>query len=285
MTPTDQKFLAGEKGDREAVIGGTLVLPRTGNERLPAVILLHGSGGVGGYVDLWARELNDAGIATFVLDSFTGRGIANIMTDQARLGRLTMIYDSYRALERLASHPNIDPSKIVLMGFSRGGQAALYASLKRFHRAHLRSDARFAAYVVFYSACNLKLDEDENVGAPIRLYHGLADNYVPIGPCREYVARLRRAGKDARLIEYPDAEHNFDNPLRKTRTFFDQAQTTRKCFFEERGGLIVNVQTGKPFTYEDACVERGASVAYNEKAHRESVEAVKAFLRETFESR
>jgi dienelactone hydrolase len=33
--------------------------------RLPAVILIHGSGGVGGNVDTWAKEINSLGVAAF----------------------------------------------------------------------------------------------------------------------------------------------------------------------------------------------------------------------------
>ena len=64
----------------------------------------------------------------------TGRGLVEVNSNQALLGRLNFILDIYRALDVLAKHPRVDPERIVLMGFSRGGQAALYASLSDFIR-------------------------------------------------------------------------------------------------------------------------------------------------------
>jgi hypothetical protein len=69
------------------------------------------------------------GISTFVIDGFSGRGLTAVGPNQALLGRLNFILDIYRALDILAKHPRVDPERIALMGFSRGGQAALYASL------------------------------------------------------------------------------------------------------------------------------------------------------------
>jgi len=45
---------------------------------------------------------------------------------------------------------------------------------------------------------------------PIRLFHGDADDWVAIGPCRAYVQRLKAAGADATLTEFPDAVHAYD---------------------------------------------------------------------------
>ena len=72
MTLTDQEFLTGQKEGKPVTIAGELRLPRPGNDRLPAVVLLHGSGGVSGNVLDWEQDLNAMGVATFVLDSFTG---------------------------------------------------------------------------------------------------------------------------------------------------------------------------------------------------------------------
>src|SRR4029077_4178650 len=108
---------------------GELRIPRPGTDRLPAVVLLHGAGGISANIDLWAQELNAIGVATFVLDSCTGRRIVSVSENQTQLVRTPQINDANRALELLSKHPRIDPAQIGVMGFSRGGQAALYSAL------------------------------------------------------------------------------------------------------------------------------------------------------------
>jgi dienelactone hydrolase len=244
------------------------------------VILVHGSGGVSGYVDDWAQFLNSLGVATFVFDSFTPRGIINTNNDQEQLGRLAMIVDAYRALQLLAKHPRVDPQRIALMGFSRGGQAALYASVKRFQRMHGPPGAAYAAYIAFYPPCNTTfLQGDVIAEKPVRIFHGTADNYGPVGPCRAYVERLRKAGADVRLTEFPGAQHVFDWAMLKTPLVMPQAQTTRRCQIEEASeGHLVNSETKQPFTYKDPCVERGTTIAYDADAAAGARAAVKELI-------
>jgi dienelactone hydrolase len=279
-TLTDQEFLAGQKEGRPVTLAGELRIPRPGTDRLPAVVLVHGSGGIGGNVDNWAQWLNAMGVATFVFDSFTARGIVNTINDQAQLGRLAMIIDSYRALALLAKHPRIDPERIAIMGFSRGGQATLYSSLKRFQRMHGPTGVAFAAYIPFYPACTVTfLNDDDVADKPIRIFHGSADDYVTVTQCRPYVERLRKAGKDVQLTEYAGAHHVFDSPMLKTPVKLPQAQTTRGCRLEEAAdGRIINSQTKQTFTYSDPCVERGTTIAYNAEAHTEAQKAVREFV-------
>jgi dienelactone hydrolase len=284
LTLSDQDFLTGAKNGTSVTIAGALRIPRLGTDRLPAVILVHGSGGVGGNVDRWSQELNGIGLATFTIDSFTARGLQSTSANQTLLGRLNMILDSYRALALLSTHPRIDPAKIVLMGFSRGGQAALYASLNRFQRMHGPEGATFAAYLPFYAPCFTTYIDDTDVSEkPIRLFHGAADDYVPVAPCRTYVERLRKVGKDVTLTEFPDAHHAFDNPvLNEGPQSAPQSQTTRRCTLkEEPAGTIINAVTKQPFTMEDPCVERGPNVGYNAAGTAAATQAVKEFLRVT----
>lgn len=288
-TLTDEQFLNGVKEGQPVTIAGELRLPRPGTDRLPAVVFLHGSGGVNSSVaDRWTQEFLSMGIATFVMDSFTGRGLvttSNVKTGgQAQLGRLAMIVDAYRALELLSRHPRIDPARIAVMGFSRGGQSALYASVQRFQRMHGPAGLEFAAYIPFYASCNTTFRDDGGVtDRPIRIHHGAADDYVPVAPCRPYVARLRAAGKDVELTEYPNAHHVFDNPGFKTPAKAENSETTRNCILHEGpNGRVLNSKTGQPFTYKDPCVEFGPTLAYNAEAHAAAVKTVKEQLRTTF---
>ena len=257
VTLTDKQFLTGAKDGKPARIGGELRLP-PGTGRVPAVILVHGSAGVGANVDRWAQELNGIGVAAFLLDSFTGRGIVQTVSDQSQLGHLAMIVDAYRALELLSKHARIDGSRIAVMGFSKGGFVAFYASLKRFQRMHGPANVEFAAYFPFYAQCNTPYIDDEQVSdRPIRLFHGAADDWVPVEPCREYVKRLRQAGKDIQLTEYAGARHVFDNPLSPPVRQLPDAQNASRCLREERpGGEIINRETGQPASWSDACVQR-----------------------------
>jgi dienelactone hydrolase len=279
VTVTDKQFLTGAKNGIPVSIGGELRLP-AGPSRVPAVVLVHGSGGVGANVDRWAQVLNEIDVAALLLDCFTGRGIAQTITDQSQLASLAMIMDSYRALDLLSTHARIDASRIAVMGFSKGGFAALYASLDRFRRMHGPVGVEFAAYIPFYPSCSTTFLDDEQVSdRPIRVFHGSADDYVSVEPCRSYVERLRGAGKDVQLTEYAGARHAFDNPLYTKPLSLPDAVIIKQCLRKERpGGEIVNLETGQPFTWSDACVIRGATVGYDPIATAEAIKAVKAFL-------
>jgi dienelactone hydrolase len=166
-------------------IAGELRIPKRGSDKLAAVVLLHGSGGIAGtgtMIDEWSKELNQIGIATFAIDSFAGRGIVNTLFDQSQLGRLNMVADSYRVLDLLAKHPRVDSSRVAVMGFSRGGQAALYSAMNRLYDTlGPANNLRFAAHLAFYPDCTTAYREDTDVSdKPIRILQGSLDDYNPL---------------------------------------------------------------------------------------------------------
>jgi dienelactone hydrolase len=280
VTVSNQQFLTGNRYGKPVMIGGELRLPVGTAQNYPAVILIHGSGGISAATAQWAQELNAIGVAAFILDTFTGRGIVNTNTDQSQLDSIAMVHDAFGALNALAAHPRIDPSRIAVMGFSKGAVPAIYSSGVRFRTAYAPSHAEFAAHIGLYTPCNVTYKQDDKVGnQPLRLFHGIADDYVSIEPCRTYVRRLKDSGADVTLTEYPDAYHAYDNFTLAASVSLPDAQTTRNCLIAEGdNGVLLNSKTGQTYSLSDACVEKGPHVGYNEAAHRATVEAVKQFL-------
>jgi dienelactone hydrolase len=280
VTLGEADFLTGVTSGPAARIAGELRGPRT-NARAPAVVLMHGSSGIRANTFRWADELLGLGVAAFIVDSFGGRGIVETGADQSQLNTVAMTVDAYRALAVLGRHPRIDPDRIAVMGFSKGGFAALYSSLRRFQRAHGAGPLVFAAHLAFYPVCQRRFIDGEDVGdRPIRIFHGEADDWLPIGPCRDHVERLRKAGKDAALFAYAGAHHGFDSHLAPPSLWLPNVQRGPTCDLEERpGGLMVLARTGEPFTLSHPCVVRGATIGYHPEAHGQAILDVKAFLR------
>src|ERR1700761_6513659 len=266
VTISDQQFRTGDANGKPVTVAGEFRVAQ-GTGRLPVVVLMHGSSGVSGTTEAWVHQFNAMGISTFVIDGFTGRGLTVVGPNQALLGRLNLIVDIYRSLEILAKHPRVDPDRIVLMGFSRGGQAALYASLDRFDKLWNKSGIRFAGYIPFYPDCSTTYNGDTDVAArPIRIFHGTPDDYNPVASCKAFVARLKDAKRDITITEYPDSEHAFDIGLLgvSSKVVSANAQTVRNCHIKEGDdGVLMNADTKEPFTYKDACVELNPHVGGN----------------------
>ena len=285
VTVTTAQFLTGDLYGKNVTLAGELRLPRANTDKFPVVVLVHGSGGLSAAADRWAQELNGIGIAAFLLDSFTGRGIVTTSSDQSQLDSISMMHDAFGALARLAAHPRIDATRIAVMGFSKGAVASVYSSNQRFRKMYGPSNAEFAAHIGLYTPCNTGFRNDEQTtGKPVRMHHGIADDYVAIGPCRAYSDRLKKAGADVALAEYPDAHHAYDVFTLPASQKNESSQTTRNCILQEGDkGQIMNARNGQPYRLVgDPCVERGPHVGYNASAHQATVSAVKEFLAATF---
>jgi dienelactone hydrolase len=281
LTLSDRQFLSGDANGTPVTVAGEFRIAQ-GTGRLPVVVLMHGSSGVGASIEPWVHQFNAMGISTFVIDGFSGRGLTAVGPNQALLGRLNLILDIYRSLDILAKHPRVDPERIVLMGFSRGGQATLYASLDRFNKLWNKSGVQFAGYIPFYPDCSTRYLTDTEVAArPIRIFHGTPDDYNPVASCKAYVSRLQAAGRDVALTEYPDSQHAFDAGLLgiSNVTVSAEAQTARHCHISEgEGGMLMNADTQAPFSYQDACIERNPRVGGNPATAEQARKAVTEFL-------
>jgi dienelactone hydrolase len=179
----------------------------------------------------------------------------------------------------------IDIGRVAIMGFSFGGRTALWTAYPSFQARYGAHAPRFAAHLgVYPTACYVEVVDEARIGdVPIRIFHGTADDWTPVEPCREFVARLRRAGKDAALFEYAEAGHRFDNDSLPSHQVLPDALSVRNCVFVERAGSIVDAD-GRVAGVDSPCYARGASIGYSADARRQSLADVHAFLRARFGS-
>jgi dienelactone hydrolase len=181
-----------------------------GAGRYPAVVLLHGCGGIAERLDQnWGQRLASWGYATLTIDLFGPCGIGNIC---GKPYPRDLEFDAYRGLNFLVRQPFVDAKRIVAMGFSQGGSLALL-SVER-GAIEQTYENKFRAAVAFYPFC----DELKGIAVvPALILIGEHDAFTP--GCRDMVdgrggdfgtSRTTGEGAPIRLVVYPEAYQGFD---------------------------------------------------------------------------
>ena len=197
-----------------ASITGTLIRP-TGAGPFPAVVQLHGCGGVEAQSFRWARWLADRGYVALVVDSFGPRGLAGDCRSGPGDPPITARFDdAFGALRYLQSLPYVRGDRVAAIGWSQGGVYAMAVingpSLERARRRGVDLPVPgFAAGVGVYPGGCFSL-VGEQVVRPLLVLIGEADDWTPAAKCREMVEAMRGRGADATIVTYPGAYHYFD---------------------------------------------------------------------------
>lgn len=189
------------KGENIDLIG-TLDFPENTSGKVPAMVIMHGSGGQGYRDSTWAKFFNENGIASFQVDYFSTRGMS-----RGGPGGPKNPYDLTGAIKFLSTHPRIDSTRIGTIGFSRGGSIVM---------STLQLDAsafggnKPALNVNLYGNCILGIDR-ATTEAPVLVIVGDRDNLIPIQQCEGLAEDAKRKGKDFRLYVMPGGTHAFDD--------------------------------------------------------------------------
>jgi len=184
-----------------------LVLQPAGPGPFPAVIMLHGCGGLGGRDRMWAERLRGWGYVTLRVNSFTARDLKNVCGGGV-FGPDARVPDALAALAHLRTRPEVNPKRIALMGWSHGGMATLAA----LGAAPENPAAGFRAAVAYYPGC--RQVHGWRTRTPVLMLLGGADDWTGASPCQYLATRQRQAGLDVTQVTYAGAHHGFDNPLR-----------------------------------------------------------------------
>jgi dienelactone hydrolase len=185
------------------MIGARLQVPLGIGTKLPAVVLLHGTGGVRYTGVYYAAALNRAGIATLEIDQWGGRGLPGGASSRPRnlTDNLPDIAGAYRLL---AARSEIDADRIGLMGSSMGGIETLLMMTRQNSDAVLGSEKHLRAAAALYPACWLYnhvpgAEFSDLVDAPIRILVGTEDDYDGGADACEALLRELAPGDAAHL--------------------------------------------------------------------------------------
>lgn len=266
-------------------IWGDLRFPDKMGDKVPVMVVMHGSAGVNKSVYAWVEFLNQMGVATFMVDSFTPRGITRTVEDQSQLNPAATTADGLLALKLLATHPRIDASKIGIIGFSKGGIGAMTVSFEKLRASLVPGDLKYALHIPFYGGCT---QYAKTTGAPILLFAGTKDSYNTVETCQTNVDILKRMGANLKFVVYEGALHGFDtgNP----HAYVPRGQTWIKCSYQVDTDRLENrikgeEQAATPDEFRDylkSCMSLGLSAGGDSDYREKSRKEVKDFITQNF---
>ena len=193
-----------------------------------------------------------------------------------------VILDSYRALEALSAHPNVDTNRAGITGWSLGGGVSLYSAWLPLIDAINNREFMFAAHLPVYPGCMAYPYPNENMQfstAPIHILIGELDNWVPAAACTELIDKIHASGlpHNIDITIYENAHHSFDKVSEVTVN--EKGYTLGDCRFpmNDEGTLLFseywNIPINTPLRQKLAlmtCAGRGPSMGGNAEAREQS---------------
>ena len=208
-----------------------------GNGPFPAVIALHGCGGLGGHSEPilpryrdWAEQLLKEGKAVLLPDSYGSRELGPQCRVKERhvLARRERVADILASRRWLVEQPWAARGRISLMGWANGASALLWAVRPQLSSRSVEPDFRSA--VAFYPDCQVSSGLGWSTRVPTLLLIGAKDDVSSPLACRQMIDGAHGRSALARIVVYPGAYHDFDRanlPLHATAGTSDAATPER----------------------------------------------------------
>ena len=201
-------------------IGAYLTRPK-GEERRPAVVVIHENQGLTNHVRDVTRRLAKAGYAALAPDLLSRQGgtqsFSNGEAAIAGIGKLdeeSITKDLNGAINYVKSQNFVRANKIGVIGFCWGGGNALLIATR---------NKDLAAAVVYYGRSPKNLDDVKNITAPVLEHYGELDKAItPQQPKLEEA--MKNYGKSFEYHIYADAPHAFNNDTNPERYRPDAAK-------------------------------------------------------------
>ncbi len=223
-----------------------LFIPANAKKPCPVVVILPGSGGVSPAMLVHAEKLTDAGIAAFVLDPFTGRGVEDTIAVQQQFSFASSTWDVFAAMKVLNRLPDIDPQRIGALGYSRGATAVIQAAMTTLATPALGDLPHLRAVVAGWPWCGFQFSHPNIGNTAIRLIAADHDNWASVVQSQAYFNAISARSNKASLRIVKDAHHAFGYGLPEDQ-FPDamKAMHAPVVYFNEQG-VMLDIWTGAP---------------------------------------
>ena len=199
LIPSQLTFDSGGKSIRiDAYLPGS-------DSKLPAVLALYGSGGGVEGMNGPASMLAEQGFAVFVLHYFD-RTDTTQATDKQTIFRHFPAWGKtvWDAVGYIAEHPQADPERIGLLGFSLGAYLALSVAAV---------DSRVKVVVEFFGGLPKEMKFFMRRLCPTLILHGKADAVVPVQEAYDLQKLLEKKNTPYEIKIYPDVGHGFEDSV------------------------------------------------------------------------
>ena len=273
-----------ENQDKQEVFG-ILTFPknREVNKKYPLVVGVAGSDGWGDHHYDYLKMYRDNGIATFELKSFASRGITTTVGTQTEVTMAMMVLDSYKALDKLSLHSDIDIGNAAITGWSLGGGVSLFSGWEKLIKA-IGTNNRFSAHLPIYPPCMIRVGDLKFTDAPIHILIGELDTWTPASACQTLVSDLSQSKDNIDLTIYKNSHHSFDST--KSEQIIEHGYSFTDCMFDisEDGAVLMNylnIPMTSPILQKIGlafCVDRGPIAGGNPKARYDALKFSKLFM-------
>lgn len=232
---TYEDIIAGRTG-QAVTLDAKLFLP-AGTPRFPIVVIVPGSGGVNAQQIRHAQYLTSAGIGALLLDPFGGRGIRDTIADQGQMTFAESAYDVLAAAKALAVLPEIEPTRIGAIGYSRGGHAVAMAAMAPVASAVLGQGGHLAAVMPAYPWCGYQFLKPQSGLTAVRFLVGANDDWVSPVQCQAQAVTMMQGSERVSIRLFADAFHGFDQEGRAVQNLPDaiKALDAPIAYMDEKG--------------------------------------------------
>ena len=196
--------------DGDVSLQGFLAFDDAVSGRRPGVLIMPEAFGLGANAKARAAQLATLGYVALAGDPYgEGREFTDLQAAMQVAGALMADPAKFRAraragIDKLASLPQVDPTRLAAMGYCMGGTFALELA---------RDGTPLRGVVSFHGGLQTQRPAAAGqIKAKVLVCHGADDPMIQTPQVNAFVEEMTQAGADWQLVSYGGTVHSFTNP-------------------------------------------------------------------------